>query len=614
MSDWKVFKFRRLAMIVVDCLAWAVALTLLTSLRWGGSALHTYTGGLVALIGIAMLCQVGFGWAVLYRFTWKVGSFEELSALSIATGFTSGVVIIVDMLAFRSYVPASSAIGSCAVAYVLMVAPRGSWRYLRDLSRSLPEGMPGAIIFGLGSAGQQTIDLLISNEERPYWPVALLDDDLSKENFQFRHLNLHGTRAEIASAARETGAEVLIIAIPSAGSDLIRTLTSLGEDAGLKVLVLPRVSDMITGKVSVTDIQPVTEADLLGRRVINTEIEAIAQYLTGRRVLVTGAGGSIGSELCRQITRFGPASLVMLDRDESGIQETQLSIEGSAMLNSRDLVICDIRDAEALGSVFREHKPEVVFHVAALKHLPLLEMWPSEAYKTNVVGTLNVLTAAASCGMTTFVNISTDKAANAQSVLGYSKRIAERLTASFDEAAAQANFISVRFGNVLGSRGSVLTTFLKQVSSGGPLTVTHPEVTRFFMTTEEAVQLTIQAGALKEVGGVLILDMGTPVKIDDVARRLAREVTPALEIVYTGLRPGEKLAEELYGDGESGSPTEHPLISNVGVPSLSPEQISLSALNGDSSTIHAILFRLMQLGLAPRHRGEPQPSVEQVQE
>jgi FlaA1/EpsC-like NDP-sugar epimerase len=582
-------------MILVDLISWAGALTVVTSLRWEGSTTHTFTSGLAIMIAISITSQLVFGWALLYRFTWKIGSFEELSALVMATGTTAGVVIIVDILAFRSAVPASSAIGGAALAFVFMIGARGGWRYWRELSHTLPEGMHGAIIFGAGDAGQQIIDLLISNDQRPYWPVAVLDDDPEKGNFQFRHLKIEGTRSDVARVANATKAKILIIAIPSADSDLIRSLTTIGEEAGLQVLVLPPVKEMITSKVSVTDIQPVSEIDLLGRRVIDTEIDAIAQYLTGKRVLVTGAGGSIGSELCRQIIRFGPSMLIMLDRDESGILETQLSIEGSAMLNSRNLVVCDIRDPEALGAVYDEHKPEVVFHAAALKHLPLLEMWPVEAYKTNVLGTLNVLSAAATHGIGTFVNISSDKAANPQSVLGYSKRIAERLTAGFKDDVASSNFVSVRFGNVLGSRGSVLPTFLSQVENGGPITVTHPEVTRYFMTIEEAVQLVIQAGALKGIGGVLILDMGAPVKIDDMAKRLAKNAVPPVEIVYTGLRPGEKLHEELIGDDEVGTPTDHPLIVGVVVPALSSNDIPMKVRMRTPTAVITALIRLANL-------------------
>ncbi len=262
---------------------------------------------------------------------------------------------------------------------------------------------------------------------------------------------------------------------------------------------------------------------MLGRNQLDTDIDSIAEYLTGRRVLVTGAGGSIGSELCRQIHRFEPAELMMLDRDESALHSVQLSIHGRALLDSDDVILCDIRDLDAVRTVFAQRRPDVVFHAAALKHLPMLEQYPAEAVKTNILGTRNVLDAADLVAVGRFVNISTDKAANPSSVLGYSKRIAERITA--DRArGAEGAYLSVRFGNVLGSRGSVLTSFANQIAHGGPLTVTHPDVTRYFMTIEEACQLVIQAAAIGGPGEALVLDMGQPIKIHDVAHAADRAV------------------------------------------------------------------------------------------
>ncbi len=318
-----------------------------------------------------------------------------------------------------------------------------------------------------------------------------------------------------------------------------------------------------------------SELDLLGRRELNLDTESVAHYLTGRAVLVTGAGGSIGSELCRQIHRYSPSSLVMLDRDESALQAVQISIEGQGLLDSRDLVICNIRDRKRLAEVFDEHRPDVVFHAAALKHLPLLEMHGEEGWKTNVWGTQNLLELATRTGVDRFVNVSTDKAADSTSVLGHTKRLAEQLT-SFAGKHNDGTYLSVRFGNVLGSRGSVLPLFREQIERGGPVTVTDPEVTRFFMTIPEACGLVIQAGTLQEEDGrVLVLDMGEPVKIDDMARRLVAESDEDIEIIYTGLRPGEKLHEVLFSPDEVPSSSGHPLISAVNVPSMSPTEVRI---------------------------------------
>ncbi|MGH3489490.1 MAG: UDP-N-acetylglucosamine 4,6-dehydratase family protein, partial [Actinopolymorphaceae bacterium] len=327
--------------------------------------------------------------------------------------------------------------------------------------------------------------------------------------------------------------------------------------------------------ISIRDVRNIDVIDLLGRHQVDTDIQAIAGYLEGKRVLVTGAGGSIGAELCRQITRFDPAELMMLDRDESALHAVQLSIGGRALLDTADVILADIRDRDRVLAIFTERRPDVVFHAAALKHLPMLEQYPDEGYKTNVLGTIHVLEAAAKAGVERFVNISTDKAADATSVLGRSKRLAERLTAEF-AASAPGSFLSVRFGNVLGSRGSVLTSFAKQVADGGPVTVTHPEVTRYFMTIPEAVQLVVQAAAIGRGGEVLVLDMGEPVRIVDVARQLIDMADDDVEIVFTGMRPGEKLHEQLLGTGERDERPFHPLISHVEVPPLAVADVEFS--------------------------------------
>ncbi|MEB3366467.1 polysaccharide biosynthesis protein [Saccharopolyspora mangrovi] len=307
--------------------------------------------------------------------------------------------------------------------------------------------------------------------------------------------------------------------------------------------------------------------DLLGRSPVRIDMAEVLHTLVGKRVLVTGAGGSIGSELCRHISRLGPGELMMLDRDESALHTVQLALHGRALLDSPEIILADIRDQQYLMKIFAERRPQVVFHAAALKHLPILQRYPGEAWKSNVIGTQNVLRAAENTGVERFVNISTDKAANPTSALGYSKRIAERLTAEVAQRV-DGTYVSVRFGNVLGSRGSVLGAFLDQISSGGPVTVTHPDVTRFFMTVSEAVQLVIYAAAIGGPGEALVLDMGQPVRIDDLARRLIRRSGRPIEVVYTGLRPGEKLHEALFDGSERDFRPLQPSIAHVTMPGL----------------------------------------------
>jgi FlaA1/EpsC-like NDP-sugar epimerase len=444
---------------------------------------------------------------------------------------------------------------------------------------------------------------MLRDPNSPYFPVGLLDDDPDKRNLQIMGVRVLGDRTQLAKAAEDTGAEALLIAIPSADATLISDLNEHAGQLDLAVKVLPAVRDLFGGGPSLADIRDINIADLLGRHQIETNVDEIAGYVTGKRVLVTGAGGSIGSELCRQLHQFGPSELLMLDRDESALHSVQLSIDGRALLESPNLLLADIRDIEQINRIFEEHRPQVVFHAAALKHLTLLERNPGEAVKSNVWGTLTILDASRAHGVERFVNISTDKAADPCSVLGYSKRIAERLTAHVAQGA-DGVYLSVRFGNVLGSRGSVLTTFKEQVADGGPLTVTHPDVTRYFMTVQEAVQLVIQAGAIGNDGEALVLDMGEPVRIADVARQLGDQADRSIRIVYTGLRPGEKLHEHLLGRDEMDVRPMHPLISQVPVPPLEPDDArALDPWNIHDNVIGE-LGRLSSTGTTP----DPDPS------
>jgi FlaA1/EpsC-like NDP-sugar epimerase len=402
---------------------------------------------------------------------------------------------------------------------------------------------------------------------------------------------------------------VLLVATPSASGELIAQLSAEAKAADMTVKVLPGVAELLTSP-GLADIRDPTEADILGRHQISLDLASIAGYLSGRRVLVTGAGGSIGSELCRQISRFGPAELIMLDRDESALHEVQLSITRRALLDTPDVVLCDLRDDSSVVRVFQDRRPEVVFHAAALKHLPMLEQYPAEAVKANVWGTRSVLQAALGCGVQRFVNISTDKAADPSSVLGYSKRIGERLTASVAQDA-QGTYLSVRFGNVLNSRGSVLLTFREQIARGGPVTVTHRDVTRFFMTIPEAVQLVIQAGAVGRPGEVLVLDMGKPVRILDVAQRMIDQSGRDIQIEFTRLRPGEKLHENLFGADERDERPFHPLISHARVPSLSPIEVDFDADHASDAETKAWLRQLVK-AIPPRWKDDDASSQQPV--
>ena len=504
---------------------------------------------------------------LIYRNRWRIGSFEEVVTVVGVVICVGIVLLIVSSIWIRSGVSYGAVVAAVLFAIIFTVGGRVIYRLVtRNAGATSSEtASVRAIIFGAGSAGIQVVDALLGSHTATLRPVALLDDDPRKRNLRVRNLSVVGGREYIGNIARQFDAAILVISIATLDVADIADLASRAKDAGLEVRILPPLSEMFAGRLRVSDIRPLTVEDLLGRREIDTDVHEITNFLDGKRILVTGAGGSIGSELCRQISNFSPLALIMLERDESALHEIQLNLEGRAMLDTRNLVICDIRDAEALHRVFDEHQPDIVFHAAALKHLPLLEMWPAEALKTNVWGTINVLEAAQMCGVQIFVNISTDKAADPVSVLGYSKRLAERVTASYDGG----RYMSVRFGNVLSSRGSFLPAFRRQVERGGPITVTHPNVTRYFMTISEAVQLTLQAAARGSSGEVLVLEMGERVRIYDVAKQLVAESSNPIDIVFTGLRPGEKLHEDLRGASETSLRMVHPSITGCSVPPIS---------------------------------------------
>ena len=595
-----VTRYRRLVLAAADVVVWAFSLSLATLLRYQLDWTKSITIDLAFMIVAAVALQLAIGNATqLYRARWRVGSFEEALCLAFTMACVTATITVFSGLLPRHVLPISATVGGGTLALLMASGLRVAWRLNGERLLHRPHSTERAVIFGAGEAGVQLVQSLLADPASGYLPVAVLDDDPAKRKLRLRHLKVTGTRECLAAVAREQRADSVIIAIPSADSQLVRDITDRATEAGLATKVLPTVSQMLSSSVDTADIRPVTPEDLLGRRVVRTEVEQIAGYLTGKRVLVTGAGGSIGSELCRQIQRYEPSSLVMLDHDECGLHNVQLSLEGHAMLNDRACVLSDIKDEAGIANVFSEHRPEVVFHAAALKHLPLLEMWPEEAVKTNVGGTQIILEACRAWGVERFVNISTDKAVNPISVLGYTKRLGEQLTAGMAERT-EGIYLSVRFGNVLGSRGSVLTTFRGQIAAGGPVTVTHPRVTRYFMTVEEAVELVIQAGAVGRDGEVLVLDMGEPVRINDVASQMVAASGRDIDIVYTGLRPGEKIREELFDDGDlDGRRQAHPQIAAVTVPSLRPDQLGDLPEMCSAMAIRTHLAELCQRRLAP---------------
>lgn len=531
-----------------------------------------------ALLGLAMavfFVVVGFSLG-LYLNRYSYGSFDEIRIVTITALMTSAVFsLILLFVGFGAELPRSLAIIALPLSLVAMFGVRYLYRIL--IGRTMKPGLVAtpALVVGAGQAGEVIVRAMTTDPQSPLRVVGLIDDDVTKKRLQLHGIPVLGGTPDIAKVAKQTGAKVLIVAIGEIEQGLLGELTDSGTAAGLKVLQAPSIQRMMEGPIAVQDLRSVSIEDLMGRTTVDTNIDEIAGFITGKKVLVTGAGGSIGSELCVQLSKFGPQELMMLDRDETSLQEAQIRTLGNGLLDGEEVILANIREADVIRKIFEDRKPDVVFHAAALKHLPMLEKFPHEAWKTNVLGTLNVVQAAMASDVGTFINVSTDKAANPTSVLGHSKRVAEKVTAWAAKETGRP-YLSVRFGNVIGSRGSMLPTFQSLIESGGPVTVTHPDVTRYFMTIPEACQLVIQAGGIGRAGEVLILDMGEPVKILDIAKRMIAISGKDIEIVYTGLREGEKLHEELVGMKENLERPFHDQISHATVDYLAPENMDLN--------------------------------------
>jgi len=563
--------WRRASVVLWDIASWAFAFLVLSLLRYDLNLTESQWHEAVGYVAIATALFVAAGFlSQNYLGRTRLGSFQDVVLIG---GF---VFVIWGVLGLGSIALAQMPRGIALVlpplALTFLIAGRALWRALWERRRrhvASAGDVQRALIYGAGDIGLEICRLIDMAAESPYEIVGFVDDNPDKRYLRLNGRRVFGTGENLRDIARQREASVIIFAIASAPSHLIQDVSRLCQAGHLTLIIVPPVREMIGGHVRLDQLRKVDVADLLGRRPITTDLKKISGYIRGKAVLITGAGGSIGSELARQVYRLGPSKLVLLDRDESALHSVQLSLYGTGLLDSDDIVLCDIRDREALRLVFDHHRPDVVFHAAALKHLPMLERFPMEGWKTNVLGTDNVLRCAHEAGVDHLVNISTDKAADATSVLGQTKRLAERLTAWYAQEH-RLPYVSVRFGNVLGSRGSVLQAFRAQIERGGPVTVTDPEVTRFFMTIPESCELVLQAGAIGQPGDVMVLDMGEPVKIVDVARLLIDESGRNIEVVYTGLRTGEKLNEVLFSELEASRPSEHSLISRVNVPPLAP--------------------------------------------
>ncbi len=437
------------------------------------------------------------------------------------------------------------------------------------------------LIIGAGVAGGVVAEVLSKNQNSEFEPVGFVDDDPTKQGQIIHGLPVLGTREDIPVLVNLHKIKEIIIAMPSVSGQVISRIVEICHKSRARLKILPGFYDIITGKISISNIRDIEMDDLLGRDPVSLDIEQIAGYLTGQTILITGAGGSIGSELSRQVARFSPKELIIVGRGENSIYEIESELRDSFPDLRLRSEIGDIKDTARINQLFDRYRPEVVYHVAAHKHVPYMEQCPGEAVKNNIIGTKRVAEAASRAGAGTFILISSDKAVNPSSVMGATKRVAEMVIQMLNSREG-TRFAAVRFGNVLGSRGSVIPLFKKQIARGGPVTITHPDMVRYFMTSVEAAQLVIQAGALASGGEIFVLDMGQPVKIIDLAKNLIRlsgyEPDEDIKIRFTGIRPGEKLIEQLVGEDEGLIPTGHKRIFAISERSQDSEKVE-SLLN-----------------------------------
>nr|WP_106783594.1 nucleoside-diphosphate sugar epimerase/dehydratase [Lysinibacillus timonensis] len=518
-------------------------------------ALTEYTNKMIILSALTLLIShhIAAYYFHLYNRVWSVASVRELLTIFYA------VIISVLTASFLQFIIIQDVYYKVmAITWMLHIIMIGGSRFLLRLLKDKDSfrktgSLKRILIVGAGQGGTMLVRNLIHNQNSDSIPVAFVDDNSNKIHLKIMNVTVVGTTKEIPDIVEKYQIDEIIIAIPSLEKSKIQNIYDKCITTNVKVKIMPKIEDVMTGKVSVNDMKEVNIEDLLGRDEIKLDLVSISNKITDKTILVTGAGGSIGSEICRQVFSFQPKKLVLLGHGENSIYNIYMElIQKSPHTTEIVPVIADVQDRERIFEIVKEHSPEVIYHAAAHKHVPLMEYNPSEAVKNNIFGTRNVAEAAHVFGVLNFVMISTDKAVNPPNIMGATKRVAEMIIQNLDQRS-NTKFAAVRFGNVLGSRGSVVPRFKAQIAAGGPVTVTHPDMTRYFMTIPEASRLVLQAGALARGGEVFVLDMGDPVKIVDLARNLIHLSgfkEEEIGIEFTGIRPGEKMYEELLNPEE----------------------------------------------------------------
>ncbi|MDZ8050461.1 MAG: polysaccharide biosynthesis protein [Aulosira sp. ZfuVER01] len=620
----RLLQLRNRHLLVCDIILFALTPLLALIIRLDGDfSLNAYIKELAAATILFLAVKLTLFWNLgFYRRYWRYASIEEL--LYIAMLMVAGVVIqslLFDVLQYIPYLsreklPQSLPFLDGLLSFTFIGGLRFSVRAVERTSQkqAFLHQKERVLIVGAGSAGVSLVQEMQRSPQLGFYPVAYIDDDPQKLNVHIRGIRVVGDRFHIPEAVQSLQIQKAIIAMPTVSGKVIREIVDICKTTGVQTCTLPGIHEILNGRVRVDSIRDVRIEDLLRRESVQTDIERVAKFIAGKKVIITGAGGSIGSELCRQIFKCRPAEMILIGHGENSVFNIQQELEQLTQVIRKDsqvqpntprisAFIADIRFRYRLEQAFEQYQPEVIFHAAAHKHVPLMELNPAEAISNNVLGTRNLLELAKQYNVQHFVMISTDKAVNPTNVMGASKRVAEMLVL---QAARETGrpYVAVRFGNVLGSRGSVVPTFTKQIAAGGPVTVTHPDICRYFMTIPEAVQLVLQAVVLGRSGEVLMLNMGEPVKIVDLAKELIHlsgyEVNKDIDIVFTGLRPGEKLFEELFIEGEEYEPTPHEklfVVKNASKMIAKNLSVSVEALSTAAAKNHnhTILFLLKQI-------------------
>lgn len=563
-------------LFLLDIVLLAVTPTLALVMRVDSAAwVAAYVPALVhfTLLALAVKVAICFFFG-LYRRYWRYASVDELVSILLAVG--SATLIIAGVFFGAGIMgadagrrlPRSVPFIDGLLTLMVVGGTRFSVRVMAHRQRRLgrTEDCKAVLIVGAGDAGAMIVREMLTSRHINFDPVGFVDDDPAKQNKSIHGIPVLGTRKDIPTLVAKLDVDEVVIAIPTAPGKVIREIRTLCEAARVPSRTMPGMYEILSGQISVSQLRTVDIEDLLRREPVKINSQDVAKMLAGRRILVTGAGGSIGSELCRQIVRSGPSGLVLLGHGENSLFQIEQELRRLGPKTALNVVVADIRDLPRMEAVFEQTKPQVIFHAAAHKHVPMMESNCEDAITNNVVGTRLLLRLSERFGVERFVMISSDKAVNPTNVMGATKRVAEKMVQATALRTGRP-YVAVRFGNVLGSRGSVVPMFREQIARGGPVTVTDPEVKRYFMTIPEAVQLVLQAATLGETEcktGVFVLDMGEPIKIVDLAKDLielsGKEVGRDIEIVFTGLRPGEKLFEELFQDGEEYRRTRHEKI------------------------------------------------------